>query len=112
MTEYSELKRLLTAQVSLHQVARKTETIEDENVYLDADDALNDYLTVMDWDIESVSLALIAENEALRKDSERYQHIKSTWHDGGLIRLLWTNVLPADWDATIDAGISTGVKHA
>lgn len=61
---------------------------------------------------------LKAENEALREDLEharrqplystrraaaRYQHIKSTWHDGGLIDRLAANVLPEDWDAAIDA---------
>lgn len=39
----------------------------------------------------------------LQKDTNRYQHIKSTWHDGGLIERLAANVLPEDWDAAIDA---------
>ncbi|MHC8295347.1 hypothetical protein [Pseudomonas sp. LB3P58] len=46
----------------------------------------------------------------LRREANRYQHIKSTWHDGGLIERLEANVLPEDWDATIDADMSTQVK--
>lgn len=39
----------------------------------------------------------------LRSEANRYQHIKATWHDGGLILRLHANVLPEDWDAAIDA---------
>lgn len=46
------------------------------------------------------------EIESLRKNAERYQHIKSTWHDGGLFELLAAYVLPEDWDAAIDADMS------
>jgi len=80
----AKLKQLLSAQVSLHKVAKETETIEDENVYLNADDALNEYLDDRGIYIEDVALALLAEidqlkaeNEALRKDAERYRWLKS-----------------------------------
>lgn len=52
--------------------------------------------------------ALIAENEALRKNSDRYQHLKATWHDGSLIDRLAANVLPEDWDAAVDADMGKG----
>lgn len=78
----AKLKQLLSAQVSLHKVAKETGTIEDENVYLNADDALNEYLDDRGIYIEDVALALLAEidqlkaeNEALRKDAERYRRI-------------------------------------
>lgn len=106
MTDHTELKRLLSAQVSLHQVARKTETVEDEDAYLAADDALNDYLTEQDLFIEEAALAVLTENtrleseavyaaaefdaareeiarlkaeqEALSKDAERYQWLRDS----------------------------------
>lgn len=53
-------------------------------------------------------LALIDEVEALRKTAARYQHIKSTWHNGDLIDRLAANVLPEDWDAVVDADIGKG----
>jgi len=40
------------------------------------------------------------------KDAERYRHLKASWHDGGLIERLKTNVLPEDWDAAIDVEMS------
>lgn len=49
-----------------------------------------------------------AEMEALSKNANRYQHIKSTWHDGGLIDRLAANVLPEDWDAVVDADMGKG----
>ena len=60
-----KLKQLLSAQVSLHKVAKETGTIEDENVYLNADDALNEYLDDRGIYIEDVALALLAEIERL-----------------------------------------------
>ncbi|MBX9404763.1 hypothetical protein K5E40_03620 [Pseudomonas baetica] len=76
MTDHSELKRLLDAQVSLHKVARETETIEDEDRYLSADDELNEYLTGENQYIEDIALSLIAESDALRKDAERYRWLQ------------------------------------
>lgn len=63
----AKLKQLLSAQVSLHKVAKETGTIEDENVYLNADDALNEYLDDRGIYIEDVALALLAEIERLAK---------------------------------------------
>ncbi|WP_148057456.1 hypothetical protein [Pseudomonas brassicacearum] len=42
----------------------------------------------------------------LLADAARYQHIKSTWHDGGLLERLKENTLPEDWSAAIDADMS------
>ncbi|EXF96261.1 hypothetical protein HK44_020290 [Pseudomonas fluorescens HK44] len=52
----------------------------------------------------------LAEIEALRKNSDRYLHLKATWSDGGLIRHLADNVLPEDWDAEIDRDMGKEVK--
>lgn len=41
----------------------------------------------------------------LIKEAERYQHLKATWHDGGLLERLKENTLPEDWDAVVDADI-------
>lgn len=38
-------------------------------------------------------------------DAARYQHLKDTWADGGLLERLDANVKPEHWDATIDADI-------
>lgn len=51
----------------------------------------------------------MAEAEALRKNSERYLHLKAAWDDGLLLERLGGNVLPADWDAEIDKDISKEV---
>ena len=51
----------------------------------------------------------MAEAEALRKNSDRYLHLKATWDDGLLLERLGGNVLPADWDAEIDKDISKEV---
>lgn len=66
-----------------------------------------------DWDASFIAtanpatvLALIAENEMLRKNADRYLHIKAAWHDGGLLERLESNVLPEDWDSTVDADMS------
>jgi hypothetical protein len=40
------------------------------------------------------------------KDAARYQHLKATWEDGGLLERLESNVLPKDWDAEIDRAMS------
>lgn len=42
----------------------------------------------------------------LLADAARYQHIKSTWHDGRLLERLKENTLPEDWSAAIDADMS------
>lgn len=83
MGDHSELKRLLTAQVSLHQVAMKTETIEDENAYLDADDALNDHLTEVGVDLKDFALALIAESERLEGCEDVLRQLASYVGSGG-----------------------------
>jgi uncharacterized protein (UPF0335 family) len=69
VTDYTELKRLLSAQISLHQIATKTETVEDENTYLDADGALNDYLTEQDLFIEEIALSALTENTRLESEA-------------------------------------------
>ena len=65
-----KLKQLLSAQVSLHKVAKETGTIEDENVYLNADDALNEYLDDRGIYIEDVALALLAEIDQIKNEKE------------------------------------------
>lgn len=66
----AKLKQLLSAQVSLHKVAKETETIEDENVYLNADDVLNEYLDDRGIYIEDVALALLAEIDQIKNEKE------------------------------------------
>jgi len=93
MTDYSELKRLAEAAMVMHSTF--AENSKAAVLYGEASEA-------------DVVLALIAENEALRKNSERYQHLKAIWHDGGLLERLEANVLPEDWDSTIDADMGKG----
>lgn len=124
----AKLKQLLSAQVSLHKVAKETETIEDENVYLNADDALNEYLDDRGIYIEDVALALIteidqlkAENEALRKDAQRYRWLRqASATDGeythGVCIDLWENgcgfeVTLEEADAAVDTAMAKEASH-
>lgn len=49
---------------------------------------------------------LRAEVEALRKNAERYAHLKAAWDDDVLIGHLDSNVHPSDWDRVIDAAMA------
>jgi hypothetical protein len=52
-------------------------------------------------------LAKAREELALAKpNAARYQHLKATWEDGGLLERLDANVKPEHWDATIDADMA------
>lgn len=51
-------------------------------------------------------LALIDENEALRKNSERYQFLKNLPDDEYLIERLECATDPENWDAAIDRAMS------
>lgn len=46
---------------------------------------------------------LKAENESLRADADRYEHLKKEWQDDFLIGYLDSNVHPCGWDEVIDA---------
>lgn len=61
----------------------KTETIEDENAYLDADDALNDHLTEVGVDLKDFALALIAESERLEGCEDVLRQLASYVGSGG-----------------------------
>jgi len=69
----------------------------------------HEWVSYLEFDLKKAreELALAKPNAA------RYQHLKATWEDGGLIAQLDTNVKPEHWDATIDADIAkTGVVRA
>lgn len=93
----AKLKQLLSAQVSLHKVAKETGTIEDENVYLNADDALNEYLDDRGIYIEDVALALLAEIERLAKFEDwfiRLDQVAKCWRFWQMARVLDMNPQP------------------
>ena len=113
----AKLKQLLSAQVSLHKVAKETGTIEDENVYLNADDALNEYLDDRGIYIEDVALALLAEidqlkaeNEALRKDAERYRWLRDP-AAAIVVRDTRSHMRGVYMDAQIDAAMAKEASH-
>lgn len=95
MTDYTELKRLAEAVNKTYadlceqggdQLAEAWNSAE-----LAYDDAAN----------PDVVLALIAENEALRKDAERYRFIR-------LFKSFWIRICLTDLDASVDLCMNTG----
>lgn len=126
MTDYSELKSAAEASIKAWDQHSRADSHEFYETWCAAEQAFSMAAR------EEVVLALIAENEALKaqlsecaefidnapgdyaemealsKSANRYQHIKSTWSDGGLIDRLAANVLPEDWDAAIDADMGKG----
>lgn len=118
MTDLTELKRLADA---APMAMTMTNGSEEHKALI----AFTDEVKRLFGNDVGMARALIAENEALREDLEhakrqplystrrnsaRYLHIKSTWHDGGLLERLEANVLPEDWDLTIDADMGRGAN--
>lgn len=93
MKDLPGYSRVLTAEALLAERDR----LKAENARLRSmmcgDYSLDEWL---DWTNGSPELC---------KNANRYQHLKATWHDGGLLERLKENTLPEDWDAVVDADI-------
>ena len=73
---------------------------------LEAEEAMHEFECAATPD---VVLALIAENEALRKDADRYRHLKlDATDDGSLIERLDCNISIMNWDSAIDVAMGSG----